>query len=392
MPNELKLSEEEIILQHRIAELKKSSGSHSPSVSTLKQKLSEVQFKIDACFLSNPYATDLFASYFEKEILTKGQLRELLEFYPAQNTQIAKDLSAAINIAQKNLFIANGASEAIQAVMNNFSNGKVGIILPTFSAYYEFIKPGQEVGYYYLNKKNDFSFNTDDYLSFVQKENISTAIIINPNNPNGSHIPKQEMELVLSSLKNLESIIVDESFIHFAFENEDYEHVSIAELVEHYPNLVIIKSMSKDFGIAGIRAGYAVMNENRVQNLLERGYLWNSNGLAEYFFKLYTNPKFLKEYEPVRKQHIRETQQFIEDLRAIPHFKTYPSYGNFVLIELPETHKANDLTVAMLNRYGIYVRNCSDKKGLEGNFVRIASRTRQENDLIVKSLHEIFLV
>lgn len=390
MLNELKLSEAEIALQEKIDELKKNSGSHSPSISTLKQSLSEINFKVDACFLSNPYATNLFMSYFENEILSQNKLRDMLEFYPAQNTQIAHDLSTAIGIHEKNLFISNGASEAIQAVMSNYCNGKVGIILPTFSAYYEFVKPKQEIANFYLQKENDFKFNTEEYLEFVRKENISTAIIINPNNPNGSHIPKREMELVLESLKDLESIIVDESFIHFAFENEEYEHVSIAELIKHYPNLIIIKSMSKDFGIAGVRAGYAVMNEERVSNLLKRGYLWNSNGFAEYFFKLYTKPNFLAEYEPVRKQHIKETQQFIADLQTIPYFKTYHSYGNFVLIELPETFKAKDMTVAMLYRYGVYVRNCSDKKGLKGNFIRIASRTKKENEIILKALKEIF--
>ena len=87
-------------------------------------------------------------------------------------------------------------------------------------------------------------------------------------------------------------MIVDESFIHFACEGDDYAYRSLADEVRRFPNLMVVKSMSKDFGVAGIRAGYAVMAPDRVRTLLDNGYLWNSSGLAEYFFDLYSRPDF----------------------------------------------------------------------------------------------------
>lgn len=386
----LQLSVQEQELQARIRKLKENSGSHSPSVSMLKQALPEVEFRIDACFLSNPYATDLFMSYLEKDIISTGELRQLLEFYPAQNSEIAQQLGKSVSISADRLFIANGASEAIYAVMKNFTGKKLAVILPTFSPYYEFAKPGQEICYYRLKKENNFELDTEDYLEFVRKEGADTAVLINPNNPNGNYIRADQMQTLLKELANMKSIIVDESFIHFAYEDPDYSPVSVAGETAQYPNLIVVKSMSKDFGIAGVRAGYAVMAPERVKELLGKGYLWNSNGLSEYFFLLYTKPEFAKEYEPLRKRHIAETQHFIEKMSLIPGLKVYPSMGNFLLAELPQGWDAATLTIALLYRYGIYIRNCADKKGLEGNFVRVASRTQKENEQILEAFSEIF--
>ncbi len=388
--NTFQLTESEQVIKQKIADLKAKSGSHSPSISTLKQTLSDVEFKIDACFLSNPYATDLFLKWLEQEIISAGKLRQLLEFYPAQNNRIAELLSKSIHVESNKLFIANGASEAIDATMKNFAGKKICVILPTFSSYYEFIKPDQEAVYYSLRKENNFQFSVEDYIEFIKQNEIDTAILINPNNPNGGYVSQKELAHILHELSNLQTVIVDESFIHFAYEDNDYNEVSIANLTESYPNLIVIKSMSKDFGIAGVRAGYAVMSPERVQQLLQRGYLWNSNGLAEYFFGLYSNPNFLNEYEPLRKRHIAETQKFISQLSEIKLLKVYPSMGNFVLVELPSGYNAGDITIALLARFGVYLRDCSDKKGLEGQFIRIASRTQAENEHILQAFSSIF--
>ena len=143
--------------------------------------------------------------------------------------------------------------------------------------------------------------------------------------------------------------------------------------------------MSKDFGIAGIRAGYAVMNSRRVQELLLNGFLWNSNGLSEYFFRLYTRDNFLSEYEAVRVKYIKETQEFIKELNLIPNIKVYPSMANFALVEILNGDTSDDFVFNMLIKYGIYLRTCSDKIGINGEFVRLASRTKSENKYIIES-------
>jgi len=380
-------TKEELTRQLRL--LKEEAGSHSPSIFTIKEAIPELKVKVDACFLSNPYATDLFLEYFKKELLDTGGLRDLLEFYPSQNRVIAESLSSAIGIHPDNIFIGNGAIEIIQTVIQRYTKSKIVINIPTFSSYYEFINDYVEVVYNKLLKENNYELDVDAYIKLVKKERPDTVVLINPNNPNGGYMDSEKVHHLLRELRDVKNFILDESFIHFAYENEYYDLKTASNLVYKFPNLILVKSMSKDFGIAGIRAGYAVMNSRRVQELLLNGFLWNSNGLSEYFFRLYTRDEFLKEYEQVRVKYIKETQEFIKQLKQIPNIKVYPSMANFALVEILNGESSDDFVFNMLINHGIYLRTCSDKIGLNGEFVRLASRTKDENQYIIECFKKI---
>lgn len=371
--------------------LKSASGTHSPSMLTILEKIPDLKIKVDACFLSNPYATDLFLEYFNNELLKSKKISRVLEFYPSQNSVIADLLGEHLGINPKKIFVCNGAIEAIQAVMHQFVKGKVVINIPTFSSYYEFINKDSEAVFYTLEKENTFILDPDIYISFVRKIKPNSIVIINPNNPDGGYIKYQDLKRIVEELHGIvENIIVDESFIHFAFENSDLELKSIIQLTDEVSNLIIIKSMSKDFGIAGIRAGYAVMDEEKVEQLTSNGYLWNLNGLAEYFFRLYTRPDFRNKYEEIRKKYIIETLIFISELNKIRNIRVYPTKANFVLIEILDGRTAEEITNTLLIKYGIYVRNCSDKKGLKGQFIRLAARSASENDQVLLTFRDLF--
>jgi histidinol-phosphate/aromatic aminotransferase/cobyric acid decarboxylase-like protein len=373
-------------LKIKIKELKDNSGTHSPSIDTLLSQFSDFKINIDACFLSNPYATELFLNYLDNDLIKSNQLKNILEYYPPQNREVAKYISKAIGINSKNIFVGNGAIEIIQAILHNFVKSKIVIILPTFSSYYEFLKEDTNIIYYTLDKQNNFTLDIDDYISFLKIHNPDTIVILNPNNPNGFYLKKAEIEEILEKTKYVENVIIDESFIHFAYENLEFSQISSEDLISRYQNLVIIKSMSKDFGIAGIRAGYAVMNSTRVDHLLKNGYLWNVSGLANYFFKIYTDNDFIKKYDIARKKYIMNTMMFLKELETINYIHVYPSKANFALIELKNNIQSFDFTIELLLNNGIYVRDCSDKIGLNGSFIRIASRTFEENLEIINAL------
>ncbi len=374
----------------KIKELKAVSGTHSPSIETVLKQLPQVKIEVDACFLSNPYATDLFLEHLNKDLIETNLLRRTLEFYPPQNHDVADSISTVTGIPAKNIFAGNGAIEAIQAVLHNFLAKKIVVIIPTFSSYYEFVGENAEVVFYKLKKSEDYKLNVEDYIEFVKNEKPDTIVLINPNNPNGGYILQSDVNRIITELNFVSNLIIDESFIHFAHESEAMEEVSCGSLIAANPNLIIVKSMSKDFGIAGLRAGYAIMNENRVAKLLKNGYLWNVSGLADYFFKLYANDYFRKEYDVVRKKYIVETATFLKDLQSIDGIKTYPSKANFALVEFLNETTSFDFTISLLADNGIYVRDCSDKIGLEGQFVRVASRTLLENKLITAAFRGKF--
>lgn len=384
------LNANDLALAKSIAQLKAASGSHSPSIATLKEAIPSLKITIDACFLSNPYATDLFMQELESKLLAKQGLRDALEFYPSQNHIIAQKLAKYLHIDSPHIFIGNGAIEVIQAVLHNFVQTNLVVPIPTFSSYYEFVRNDAKVLLYKLPKEQDYTLDIEAYIKFIQDYNAKNALLINPNNPDGGYIPYDTLRECLARLRHLDTIIIDESFLHFAYEDSNLGQISYTKLAQEFSNVVLIKSMSKDFGVAGLRAGYGIMAENRVRDLLRNGYLWNVNGLSEFFFNLFCDDDFLQKYERVRRSYITQTQEFFKALGQINSIKTYPSRANFALVELLNGTKAQDLCIKLLSSYGIYTRSCSDKIGLEGEFLRIASRSEQENAQILQALQEIF--
>tara|TARA_Y100000768_G_scaffold388808_1_gene387367 strand:+ start:3793 stop:4965 length:1173 start_codon:yes stop_codon:yes gene_type:complete len=385
----LNITKNEKRIHNSIIDLKSRSGSHSPSIQSLKNISDEINIKVDACFLSNPYATDLFIEYMSKDLISSGKLREYLEFYPSQNQQIAQLLSNAINVDKEKILIGNGATELIESICNSIIENSCVITLPTFSPYYEFLSQDVKLLYYKTHKENAFNVNLINFIEFVNSKRPNTVVIVNPNNPTGTYLNKSQIIKILDEFKFCENIILDESFVHFAYENESLDMIDYYDLTEKYKNLIIIKSMSKDFGVAGIRIGYAVMDPKKVKRFLSKGYLWNSNGIAEYFLNIYNDKEFKKRYEIERKRYINDTIKFYDDLKSIKNISCIPTLSNFVLTDIGDKFESDLLCSLMLIRHGIYTRNCDDKIGINGNYLRIASRSKNENRLIFKSLEEI---
>jgi histidinol-phosphate/aromatic aminotransferase/cobyric acid decarboxylase-like protein len=206
---------------------------------------------------------------------------------------------------------------------------------------------------------------------------------VNPNNPTGTLIDREDVLKIWKSLSKHQILIVDESFIHFAPGEQSIEADAIGA-----ENLIIIRSLSKDFGIAGLRVGYSVMPKWLREELLNGGFLWNSNGIAYYFTTLLSDPSFQKQYRKARDRYNVDRDKFYEELQKIEQIKVRPSSANFYMIETAED--PGHLFSKLLYNYGIYSRILNDKTGLEGNFIRIASKDRRENQKIINALRKIY--
>ena len=398
MLNELgviRISPQERVLMENLERLSSSSGSHSPSLATMQQAMPEIHIDIDACFLSNPLATDLFWTNFNSDVLDDPQLfKRMLEAYPSQNRVIAEQLAPTIGVEPGRVFIANGATEAIQAVIHNYSS-HIHINIPTFSPYYEFAGPQHQVTSFQLDSENGFALDPEKYVQSVLRSGADTAVLISPNNPDGYLIPDDELSWILSRLSSLRTVIVDESFIHFADRavsgpaGPGNGLPTLVGLTEQFDNVTVIKSMSKDFGIAGIRAGYAIMKKSRVNRLLDHGYLWNTSGIAEYFFSLFSRPTFLSEYRKVLETYLGYIDVFTSMTSRANFIRTYPTSSNFQLMQIPAGVSASVITTLLLVRHGVYVRACGDKIGLDGEFIRVAIRTEPENELVFAALKDV---
>jgi histidinol-phosphate/aromatic aminotransferase/cobyric acid decarboxylase-like protein len=386
----IRISPTEHDVLNKLQVLSAKSGSHSPSLATMQQAIPEINVEIDACYLSNPLATDLFWTHFNADVLADPQLfKRMLEAYPSQNRAIAERLSQAIDVEPNRIFIANGATEAIQAIIHNFSH-HLHISTPTFSPYYEFAGADRQVTKFQLNADDNFRVDPEKYVQSVLKSGADTAVLISPNNPDGYLIPDSDLEWILSKLSGLKTVIVDESFVHFAARPTlNGELPTLTGITEKFENVTIVKSMSKDFGIAGIRAGYAIMQPERVTQLLESGYLWNTSGIAEYFFSLFGRPDFLVEYRTELTKYKNYIYRFTAETSKFDFVRAYETSANFQLMKLPKDISAEIVAALLLLRHGVYVRSCGDKIGLHGEFLRVAIRTEPENVKILSALSEI---
>lgn len=364
----------------------KARSTHSPSVSEVEELLGQ-PVAIDACFLANPYATDLFAELIERDLVATGRLKTLLGSYPPQNQRLAADLGPVLGVEPGKLFVANGASEAIQAVLTTYASGRVLMHVPTFSPFHEF---ATDAVITIPCLEEDPQARADLLIRSVRHHRPDTVVIINPNNPDGFCYPPQLLEVLLRTLSPLVSeIVLDESFLSFSSQDRPR---SQAALVGELPNLTVIASMSKDFGIAGLRLGYAVMAPDRVRALLSRGFLWNCNSFITYVVSLLADPEFQARYELARRKYVAETTRFLAALRELPFCYTYPSKASFALLCMDPQVNAADVMGWMLYHHGIYTRLCNDKLGLNGQFIRIGARVAEQNDLVVKAMLDALTV
>jgi histidinol-phosphate/aromatic aminotransferase/cobyric acid decarboxylase-like protein len=360
--------------------LRAESGSHAPSVAQIERAIPGL-VQVDACFLSNPYATNEVVS--RLLAVPAPQWQQMVAHYPSQASVIASTVAPHLGVPAENLHLGNGACEVIQAVLAD-RFGSLLISMPTFSAYYEFAK-GPVVAHQ-LDPRCDFRLDLHDLEAMVTRHSPETVVIINPNNPDGGMVPHADLVGFLRRVHaSVDQVIVDESFSHFA---SDAAPQTAAGMVGEFPNLVVVNSLSKNYGIPGLRLGYAVMSAQRVKALRDR-CLWNLNALAEWFATLLGDPEFQQAYELARRRYIRDTRTLLTELATLRGARVFPSAANFALLELDRS--AAEVTSALLTRHGVYVRDCADKRGLHGGhrFIRVAARSQHDNRRIINALHDV---
>jgi histidinol-phosphate/aromatic aminotransferase/cobyric acid decarboxylase-like protein len=358
----------------KFLKLKSDSGLHSPSVFELKNDLN-IDIKIDACFLCNPYAFDLFIENFKKIDLT-----DYIKYYPPQNKILSNILSKSININPEYLLIGNGAIQLIELIMREFENKKKCIITPTFSTYYEY--DFENIVFFKTYKENNFNIDKKKLVEFCQENNVEVLIIVNPNNPTGTIVKKNDLKYIIKELKTV-SIVVDESFIDFY----DKSH-SVETEVYNNKNLIVIRSLSKDFGIAGLRLGYSVCNPKLNDKIFSKyGLCWNINGLAQIFLELMSNVKFKDNYQLARKKYLDNREKFFNNLQSLEKFKVYKSHANFFIIDCYE--HINTVFSHLLFEKKIYTRILNDKLDLDDSFLRVACGTEEDNFKVFEALKEI---
>ena len=333
---------------------------------------------LDFCYLVNPY--------FPPNRLIdemKANFECLLRNYPSG--MFVNSLLAARNfsINQRNIVVGNGAAELIKAVTEKLE-GKIGVIRPTFEEYPNRLPADRVVCYKPLNE--GLRYDANDVINFFSKEEIKSLILINPDNPSGNYIPQAKL-LSLINWCNEKGIrlIIDESFVDFAIE-EDSSLIK-QDIVNNNPSLIIVKSISKSYGVPGLRLGVLVSGDTSLIEFLKKEVsIWNINSFAEFFMQI--ESKYHRDYELSLKQ-IKETRaKFINELKKIKNLEVFDSQANYILIKLQNDLSSTELTKYLLSKEQILIKDLSSKLNGEP-YIRIAVRNEEENERLLVALRKM---
>ena len=333
---------------------------------------------LDFCYLVNPY----FPTPRVVDEM-RANFQTLLTQYPSGmkvNTIIA---SKCFGVSEDYIIPGNGAAELIKALMEDMT-GKVGTIRPTFEEYPNRLPKESLVTF--VPKDNTYRYSADDLMDFFEANPVDTLLIINPDNPSGNFILKSDLlRLCEWSKKKGIRLMIDESFVDFS---KDWENNSLLhdELLEQYPQLIVMKSISKSFGVPGIRLGIlASADRQLIAGLKKQVSIWNLNAFAEFFMQIYN--KYEKDYKTACGKFLKERADFEQQLRSISFLRVMPSQANYFLCEILPPRTANEVVLYMLKHHNILTRDCSNKPGLDGKqYMRIAVRNHEDNTRLIEGL------
>ena len=335
---------------------------------------------LDFCYLVNPF----FPSQRMLDEM-KASFQTLLTEYPSGMKVNALLASKCWGVSEKYIVPGNGAAELIKFLMDNL-NGKLGVIRPSFEEY-----PNRYQGEVvtFIPQNSDFRYTGQDIIDYYANKDIANLLLINPDNPSGNFIPKDDILKVADWCKlNQVRFIVDESFVDFS---EDYEICSMLDdtILESYPNMIVVKSISKSYGVPGLRLGImASADEVLIKEAKKYVSIWNINSFAEFFMQIFT--KYSKDYHKACGSFQAERADFLSKLCEIPFIHVMPTQANFVLCEVKEPYSSMEIVKRMLREHNILLSACSAKKGLQGGkYLRIAIRGHQDNARLIEAFKQL---
>ena len=336
-------------------------------------------FLKDFCYLVNPY----FPSRRMLDEMRYHYDTLLAEYPSGLGTQ---NLMAAEMFAcdPDEIIVGNGAAELINALFD-FIDGKIGVIFPTFNEYPERIGDANVVRF--IPDNADYQYTVADLKRFSKK--VDVLLLINPDNPSGHYLPVDEVEQLAAHLeKNNKRLILDESFVDFADRGVHHSLID-SNVLQRHPGLVVIKSISKSYGVPGLRLGVMASGDaDLMAAVTNRISIWNINSFGEFFLQIFG--KYRSDYHLACTQISEERARFFKKLSRIKFLRVIPSQSNYFLCELKHKYSATELTTELLEKYEILIKDCTGKVGFEGkDYVRIAVRNTADNDFLIEKLQAL---
>ena len=333
---------------------------------------------VDFCYLINCY-------YPPRKMLDemKANFDSLVCQYPSG--MYVNSLLAARNfgLRQDQIVPGNGAAELIKVILEQ-TDGKMGVIRPTFEEYSNRYRAEDLV--VFQTQHPDFRYGADDIIRFFEDKGIKHLVIINPDNPTGNYIPREDILRLIQWTKAAGiRLIVDESFVDFA--SEENATILCEELLDANPHLIVIKSISKSYGVPGLRLGIAASGDRDLIALMKKEVsIWNINSLAEFYLQI--EEKYRKDYAASLIRLKEEREWFANELAKIPGIRVIPSQADYLMAEITGM-TSRQLTELLLNRYNLFIKDLSSKLPGDCQYVRVAVRNREDDALLCAALREL---
>lgn len=325
----------------------------------------------------------LFNQYFPPAALyaeLQDALLRLANSYPSSQQGLA-ELLARWNddhaFVAGNLVVGNGSSELIKLLMDRVIS-TVTVPLPTFNEFT--VGPTGRVHHYALDESAGFALDVERLLDEVRRSGSDYAVIVNPHNPVGYVVPRDQVRRILETGVRL---VVDEAFM--AFSDPGY---SAEPLVEEFDNLIIVSSATKSVGIAGLRLGYVLTTNHEVREQLRAGLpIWNVNALAEYILEAF--PRYRAEHRASLERIKSDTRWFQAALEGVSYLEPFPTQTNAVFCRVHGSGRK--LAELLFDRHGFVIKDGLRQAGLvsRGSYVRIGVRNRSDNGALLDALHVI---
>ena len=334
----------------------------------------------DFCYLVNPFFPN---QRFMDEM--KTNFETLIREYPSGMAVNSLLAAKYFELRPEQICVGNGTAELIKSLMENFS-GRLGLIYPTFEEYPHRKKPEQLDPFWVINE--DFSYTVDDIMAYYEERDVEAIVLVNPDNPSGHFIERNDLLRLedWARAKNIH-VIVDESFVDFA--DIPDQTLLTQEILDNHPNLIVLKSISKSFGVPGLRLGVLATADAQMIAAMKKDLaIWNINSFAEYYMQIIE--KYKDDYEEAMQRFMGVRERYLAKLNAIPALRVFPSQANYVMCHLENGYSSRELADMLLNKYNILIKDLSTKEGLNGgNYIRLSVKTDEENDIVASVLADV---
>ncbi|MFH0518925.1 pyridoxal phosphate-dependent aminotransferase [Streptomyces sp. M41] len=363
-----------------VTSLFRSTAAHSPSMAALTREGGDGAGPLDFCIPCNPYFPT--PAMFDD---MASRLRDIITYYPSSADTITAELCSLLQLPPQCVAMGNGSTELITWIDHLMVRESLAVPVPTFGRWTDQpMETGKRVDMFPLQESSGFALDLAQYAEFIRARGTRVAVICNPNNPDGGYLHKHALVQFMDAMADLDLVVVDESFLEFADAEQEPSVVQEAML---RPNVIVLRSLGKNFGLHGIRFGYLVANPalaRMVRSMLPK---WNLNSFAEHV--VFMLKEHGAEYAQSLQQVRRDRLDMASQLSALPGLTVYPSQGNFLFVRLPLGAEGTVVRDRLLTEHRILVRECGNKIGSSSRFLRLVVRPQVDVRRLVSGLEQV---